>query len=50
MMKEISGIYITHSGEDGDVDVRFIHLTVSGFGLLSARKMLISLRKFSGGH
>lgn len=34
----------------GDVDVRFIYLTVLNFGLLSARKMLIYLSNFSGGH
>lgn len=51
-MRKVLGkyIHITQSGVDGDVDVRFIHLTVSSFGLCSARKMLIYLRKFSGGH
>jgi len=34
---------------DGDVDVRFIHVTVWPW-LLSARKVLIYLRKFNGGH
>lgn len=36
--------------EDGDVDVRLIYLTVVNFELLSTRKVLIYLRKFSGDH